>query len=308
LRHSRPHHRARKVFAALVAVAICACIGLFLTSDHAYITTPSMYPTIQPGAMVFVAKQPAYHVGEVIEFRGNGLLWVHRLIAVKDGSLVTKGDNPASTPDVFVPALTTKDVVGSVVFSVPFLGFPELMAHHPSYGLSWLRAELGFAGRLILVLVVGLVASLLVFACGEPGAKTTAGRRRKGPRLGSASTARHALGRSSRPRALLSERWPLRVRRSAPSRHLHGAHAARKGTTTPEPLFGQSARQNGLRGHSSRVPVAQSPVPAIRGTGGFDTTNNASVGQEPVSSVAKATLSGAGRGASAMSRKGIVSG
>jgi signal peptidase I len=133
---------------------------VILVTNHAYVSTPSMYPTIPPGSMVFIEAQHTYHVGEVIEFKGNGLFWVHRLIKIEpNGDLVTKGDNPHSKPDVFVPSTTMNDVVGTVVVSVPYLGFPELIAHDPSYGLSWLRAELGLTGKLVvLALVVGICA------------------------------------------------------------------------------------------------------------------------------------------------------
>jgi signal peptidase I len=150
---------------------------VFLTTSHAYISTPSMYPTIPPGSMVFIEPQRTYHVGEVIEFKGNGLLWVHRLVKIEpNGSLVTKGDNPQSTPDIFVPSRTMNDVVGSVVVSVPYLGFPELIAHDPSYGLSWLRAELGLTGKLVLLALVAVISALLVTRKRRPADAGSHGR------------------------------------------------------------------------------------------------------------------------------------
>lgn len=162
-RTKRRHRLIRRVLTGLLTLVVCASVFVFLAANHAYITTPSMYPTIPPGSMVFIEAQHTYHVGEVIEFKGNGLLWVHRIVKIEpNGDLVTKGDNPISTPDVFVPPTTKKDVVGSVVVSVPYLGFPELIAHEPSYGLSWLRAELGLTGKLlVLALVTAIVALLL---------------------------------------------------------------------------------------------------------------------------------------------------
>jgi signal peptidase I len=146
----------------VATLVVSAVVVIFLTTNHAYVSTPSMYPTIKPGSMVFIEKQRDYHVGEVVEFKANGLLWVHRIIRIApNGTFTTKGDNPQSVPDVFRPQTTAKDVVGSVVLSVPFLGFPELIANSPSYGLSWLRAEFGFAGR---VAAVGVVAGLGLFA------------------------------------------------------------------------------------------------------------------------------------------------
>lgn len=162
--HFRPRHKPfHKLLTMFAGLVVCAVAGVFALSNHAFIYTPSMYPTIKPGSMVFIEPQKRYHVGEVIEFHANGLLWVHRLIAIKpNGDFVTKGDNPENKPDVFVPPTTSADVVGSVVMSVPYLGFPELIADHPSYGLGWLRAELGFGGRLVIVSMVGACAVLVL--------------------------------------------------------------------------------------------------------------------------------------------------
>ncbi len=159
----RPFRGWKMRIYAAISTLVLAFLVILLTTNHAYITTPSMYPTIPPGSMVFIESQPRYHVGEVIEFRANGLLWIHRFVGVRpNGSYITKGDNPQSTPDVFVPELTASDVVGRVTTSVPYLGFPELFVHSPRYALQWFQAELGLRGRLALFAVaVGLAILLL---------------------------------------------------------------------------------------------------------------------------------------------------
>jgi hypothetical protein len=68
------------------------------------------------------------------------------------------------------------DVVGSVVVSVPYLGFPELIAHDPSYGLSWLRAELGLTGKLVLLALVAVISALLVTRKRRPADAGSHGR------------------------------------------------------------------------------------------------------------------------------------
>ena len=148
----------RKVLAGLGLVIVALLATCYITSNHSYVTTPSMYPTIPPGSEIFVSHEQHVHVGEVIEFRANHLVWAHRLIKIKpNGDLVTKGDNPQNSPDVFVPAVTEADVIGVVTHAPRWVGFPELIAHHPEYGLQWLRAELGLSGKLGLVAAVGLL-------------------------------------------------------------------------------------------------------------------------------------------------------
>jgi signal peptidase I len=90
----------------VTTLVVSAAVVLFLTTNHAYIITPSMYPTIKPGSMVFIERQRAYRAGEVVEFKANGLLWVHRIIKIEKGILTTKGDNPESVPDVFQRPVT----------------------------------------------------------------------------------------------------------------------------------------------------------------------------------------------------------
>lgn len=142
---------------ALTLLGLGVAVGM--VTDHSYVTTPSMYPTIPPGSEIFVSHTKDVHVGQVIEFRANGLTWAHRLIKINpDGTLVTKGDNPENAPDVFIPPLTRADVIGVVTHAPRWLGFPELIVHEPSYGLAWLRAELGVPGRVLLCLAVGLAS------------------------------------------------------------------------------------------------------------------------------------------------------
>ena len=151
----------RKIGTGVLLAVALACGILAFSTNHSYVTTPSMYPTIPPGSEIFVSPAKAYHVGDVIEFRANGLVWAHRLVHINaDGSLVTKGDNPQNATDVFVPALTRKDVIGVVTHAPRWVGFPELIAHHPGYGLSWLRAELGLPGKILLVVAVGALCLL----------------------------------------------------------------------------------------------------------------------------------------------------
>lgn len=150
---------AKRIALAGVAIVVVS----FIFYPHAYITTPSMYPTIKPGAMVFIKAESNYKVGDVVEFHGNGLLWIHRIVAIKpNGQIVTKGDNPQSKIDVFVPPRTIHNIVGKVVLVVPFLGFPQVILNSPSYGLAWLQSELSVWAK---IAVVGLV---LFFSLGKP--------------------------------------------------------------------------------------------------------------------------------------------
>jgi signal peptidase I len=153
----------RKAIASGITLTLAAIVGgsiyVALCTNHVYVTTPSMYPTIPPGSLVFIQKKPRYQVGDVIEFHGNGLIFMHRIIKIgKTGDITTKGDNPQNAPDVFATPITAADVIGKVAHSWKWAGFPELILHHPGYGLEWLRAELGLRGKLALLMVCAILA------------------------------------------------------------------------------------------------------------------------------------------------------
>jgi signal peptidase I len=161
--------------ATVVAVAIA---WVAATANYGFVTTASMYPSIPPGSMVFIHNQATYHVGEVVEFHGNGLDYVHRIIKIaRNGDITTKGDNPANSPDVFVPPITRADVIGAVYASPKWVGFPELLVRHPAYGLAWLRFELGPVREALAVVLVALITFLLAGGIRPRTAQVAAVRR-----------------------------------------------------------------------------------------------------------------------------------
>jgi len=95
------------------------------------IATGSMIPMIQPGDVILVDKRVdplQLSKGDVVQFRRDGILISHRIIAVaeKEGikSYITQGDNN-SRPDGQV--VKPEDVKGIVVKVVPKVGWPTLL-------------------------------------------------------------------------------------------------------------------------------------------------------------------------------------
>lgn len=161
---------------ALLVLLVAGTVFIGFFTNHVYVTTPSMYPTLPPGSMAFIEKSPNYRVGDIIEFHGNGLVFMHRIIRIsRDGVITTKGDNPENAPDVFFPATTKADVIGKVGLGVHWIGFPELFVHRPGYALDWLRAELGFRGKLVVIGICGLIFSLSTLR--KPGKARQIGNR-----------------------------------------------------------------------------------------------------------------------------------
>lgn len=85
----------------------------------------SMAPALKSGDLIFSKKQDTYSVGNIITYipRGeskNIESITHRIIDLKDGNFITKGDaNPSEDSE----SVTPKQVKGRYVFRVPFFGY-----------------------------------------------------------------------------------------------------------------------------------------------------------------------------------------
>jgi signal peptidase len=125
--------------ALVLGVFVLALSGLLPFKIYA-VQTGSMSPTIPPASAVFV-KPDVYHVGQPISFYEHGSVVTHRLMAVHaDGTIETKGDANATIDPWHV---STKDIIGEVVYSPPMLGYWLVYLRNPLGLLSILIAALG---------------------------------------------------------------------------------------------------------------------------------------------------------------------
>ncbi len=86
----------------------------------------SMAPTIKAGNLIFSKKQDTYSVGDIVTYLPIGgesktvETITHRIVAVKDGNFITKGDaNPSEDSE----SVTPKQVKGRYVFRMPYFGY-----------------------------------------------------------------------------------------------------------------------------------------------------------------------------------------
>lgn len=121
-------------YAQFVGYGLLSILVLFTalsftgTFKSRVVLTGSMAPNINPGDIVITVpiRERVLQVGDVVtyqarRFNGEGVgIFTHRIIGgdAKTGFLV-KGDNNPS-PDIQKPK--TKDILGLVVFRIPFLG------------------------------------------------------------------------------------------------------------------------------------------------------------------------------------------
>jgi len=110
----------------------------------------SMEPAIETGSIVVVRPAATYGVGDIITFGNdtdNEIPTTHRIVSVRGSGAntfyTTQGDANEERDPEEVPA---RDVVGTVLFHVPFAG----------YVLDFARQPLGFA------LLIGLPAAMII--------------------------------------------------------------------------------------------------------------------------------------------------
>ena len=111
----------------------------------------SMEPSIKTGAVIFIKPSDSYKIGETIMFGEDTKTKVpttHRIVAdeVRNGVFyyTTKGD---ANEDPDPQQIAQSEVIGKVLFSIPYLG----------YVLDFAKKPLGFA------LLIGVPAAIVVF-------------------------------------------------------------------------------------------------------------------------------------------------
>jgi len=94
------------------------------------VVSESMVPTLNIGDIIVVKGEDNYSINDIVVYRSP--LYrkpiVHRIIAIKDGHYITKGDHNAfPDPGTIAPAggITKKDIQGKVIFVIPKLGYPK---------------------------------------------------------------------------------------------------------------------------------------------------------------------------------------
>ncbi|HDQ88596.1 MAG TPA: signal peptidase I [candidate division WWE3 bacterium] len=116
------------------------------------VTSGSMEPRIPKGSLILIEKTTSAKKGEVITFRvDSGSLITHRVIEIEklgwDKLYYTKGDANDSPDGI---ALSSTDIVGKVVFTLPYIGYVLKFAVSPLFLLFLFYIPIGYTfGSLI---------------------------------------------------------------------------------------------------------------------------------------------------------------
>lgn len=125
--------------AFIVLVALLLIVSVFpLTGNYKLmiVQSGSMAPAIKIGSIVVVKPVDDYKIGDVITFgpyTRTKAPTTHRIYDIKVSggvpSYITKGD-ANNAPDA--REITKRDVLGKVLFSVPYLGYVVAFAKQPT--------------------------------------------------------------------------------------------------------------------------------------------------------------------------------
>lgn len=129
-----------KVFTYGFNVAVAFIVLLLLSSalpipggvKTFVVQSGSMEPAIKTGGVVIVKPMRSYQVGDVITFGPRSKTkspTTHRIIEVQsDGDFVTRGD---ANEDSDMRAVSRYEVIGKVLFSIPYVGYAVATAQKP---------------------------------------------------------------------------------------------------------------------------------------------------------------------------------
>ncbi|MDY0142728.1 MAG: signal peptidase I [Bacteroidales bacterium] len=110
---------------ALILVVFMFVIIMQLLGHKSYaVLSPSMSPTINTNALVYVdvyddTQKQALVPSDIIAIETGGIPVMHRIVEIKDGKITTKGDANESLD----APITYDKVIGKVIFSIPLIGF-----------------------------------------------------------------------------------------------------------------------------------------------------------------------------------------
>jgi signal peptidase len=124
----------RACTALLIAVVLAVVTAALAGWQVETVLSGSMEPAIPVGGVVVTCPVSPEDVraGDIITFRSGGHHVTHRVTAVVEGSparFVTRGD---ANEDADPVPVATGDVVGRVLFSLPFLGYLAAFVRTPA--------------------------------------------------------------------------------------------------------------------------------------------------------------------------------
>jgi len=146
----------RVLLGALVVIVVAlVCIALVPGYGMFFVRSESMKPVINLGDLVITTPPGSLlgklSIGRIVTYEKNGTRVTHRIIDIKNGDYITKGD-ASEDPDAL--PVRPDEIKGVVLFKVPGIG----------YLVSFIRTKTGWFVSILIpaAILIGLIVKDII--------------------------------------------------------------------------------------------------------------------------------------------------
>jgi len=120
-------------------------VSIFNKVGVAVVVSNSMEPILSVNDLIVTKKQASYSVGDIVVYRSNNELIIHRIVRIEQEKIVTKGD----ANDYEDKPINLNKVCGKLNFSIPNVGAI----------VSFFKSKYGIFS------VITLVTCMFIYSC-----------------------------------------------------------------------------------------------------------------------------------------------
>ena len=116
-------------FIIAYGVNIALSFGLATPTPVVAVFSNSMVPTFYRGDMMIVYGEKNIEVGDVVVFDSLDKKYpiIHRIVEIRDGGIITKGDNNPSTDEGKWGVIPMDNIHGKAFLKIPLLGWVKIL-------------------------------------------------------------------------------------------------------------------------------------------------------------------------------------
>jgi len=115
----------------VIAYGVNIILGITLRTETPVVAvfSNSMVPTFYRGDMIIVYGEKNLKVGDVVVFDSSDRKYpiIHRVYEIRDGGIVTKGDNNPSTDEARWGVISLDKIYGKAFLKIPVLGWVKML-------------------------------------------------------------------------------------------------------------------------------------------------------------------------------------
>ncbi len=125
------HYAILIIFVSILILLIpISSLILGTSTPFLVVTSGSMRPTLNIGDLLILSKPTELKEGDIIAFKHERIIIVHRIYEISEKGIKTKGD-ALPNPDFWI--VNPSDVLGKVIFSIPLIGYiPMFLISYPA--------------------------------------------------------------------------------------------------------------------------------------------------------------------------------